>query len=48
MFLTFWSPVLLLTFWYLTLPLVITIGLLIASVRRGETGASTEQTSTGQ
>lgn len=47
MFLTFWSPILLLTFWYLTLPVVITIGLLIASVRR-ETSASTRRTSTGQ
>ncbi|ORA80319.1 hypothetical protein BST28_09640 [Mycolicibacter kumamotonensis] len=34
---------------YLLIPwFIITIGLLIASVRRGETGASTEQTSTGQ
>ncbi|OBH14614.1 hypothetical protein [Mycolicibacter sinensis] len=43
MFLTFWSPILLLTFWYLTLPLIITIGLLIASVRRSKTGESAER-----
>lgn len=35
-FLTFWSPSLLLNFWYLSLPVIIVVGLLIASLRRRE------------
>lgn len=35
-FLTFWSPSLLLNFWYLSLPVIVVLGLLIASLRRCE------------
>ncbi|OBK88343.1 hypothetical protein A5648_21755 [Mycolicibacter sinensis] len=43
-----WGQAYLLIPWFITIPVIIALGIFIASVRRGETGASTEQTSTGQ
>lgn len=46
-FLTFWSPLLLLNFWYLSLPVIVALGLLIASIRRPQADESAERTSAG-
>ncbi|OBH14613.1 hypothetical protein A5694_11960 [Mycolicibacter sinensis] len=43
-----WGQAYLLIPWFITIPVGVALGMLIASVRRGETGASAEQTSTGQ
>ena len=32
--LTFWGPILVFTFWYITFPIIIAFGLLTASIRR--------------
>lgn len=34
MCLTFWGPVLLLTIWFITIPAIIALGALVASIRR--------------
>lgn len=44
--LTFWGPILVLTVWFISVPVILVLGLLIASVRR-ETDESTKQTPAG-
>ncbi|MEB3070374.1 hypothetical protein [[Mycobacterium] vasticus] len=44
MCLTFWGPILLLTIWFITIPVIIALGALVASIRRREAAANSEQT----
>jgi hypothetical protein len=52
-FLTFWSPLLLLNFWYISLPVIVALGVLVACVRRtpadkrGERHAAGERSGSG-
>ncbi|HEX7322013.1 MAG TPA: hypothetical protein VF299_03625 [Mycobacterium sp.] len=47
--LTIWGPIAVLTIWYITVPVIVALGVLAASIRRATpSGGGNEQTSSGR